>query len=767
MATVIVRDDYIRRSDLERCVTVVKDMAAGKTENEELIIEAIAHVKGYDPALIAYFLIFNKLIPKLKIEIRFPKGYSNLKVEMSLKQLGTYAYVMSGKSLFSILGLASSPKKAVEFSFQNDDQRLTDYPDKYFVFSREIIPAIVVLDNDELMDIAFGQGLPELSSTSLKEIPDNVNWTSDNDLLRSNIHNELRNASVPAKRRQSLTNLLKAAFYNSLYEAKALPMYFEAVFVEMSADELAKIKAGRLEGEEAFSYYRSIRPLFDELAERSMLHQLLFNMILSTNAMKDVDTGRDELNIHNQERFISKLYQLWDFTKDFVSGIREMAKNIRDHAKPGIGAISIRIVSTQTWQDLQSLDDMSANIYDGYRKFLDGKLSEAPDAFFDVHIADLGTMGAVETLRKSTDELLEDPDLESIYSLLEEDKMILESMQISGLFGHGPILNQQLKRSIAHFGLMTFDQLMVRNYGLLIACSTAEGGLPEIFINHSISTDVKSIGYGTNYHIVLPIRRAEAYESHLPHTITVPYDTSSKELKGLEVLLDYKYPGSKYNDSKSPQLAIIRPLHQAVSLRRDEQILWKEITKTMTDVDKRNPSKLLVVLDLSVVELDDSQLFRLAGNWELHFPDIALAIANIKTDLYHLLLKINDLFTSNTGTVDYWNVRIASIVYSYIPTKNGRFYFTDVLWGRTYEDFANLNWVVNQTSFNSTVLVDEVRVKKAVLNYNKKLSPNTPVAFYNKTTLLPFDLMINGEEGRTLFEHNAAVLLQNQIKITG
>ncbi|MCL4482919.1 MAG: hypothetical protein M1445_09975 [Bacteroidetes bacterium] len=110
-------------------------------------------------------------------------------------------------------------------------------------------------------------------------------------------------------------------------------------------------------------------------------------------------------------------------------------------------------------------------------------------------------------------------------------------------------------------------------------------------------------------------------------------------------------------------------------------------------------------------------------------------------------------------------------MYSYCePRENKeRFYFTDILWGKEKLDFSHVNKLIKKTNFNSTTIFlqngnDQQNGDKQ--KYDNRLALIAQSGFFHsKTTLLPFDLLLPGNNGLTLFEHNASVLLQNQLKL--
>jgi hypothetical protein len=775
MPIIEIEKHLITQVEIGQCVELFRGILQDEKIEKKIHLKASNTIDGFDLLLVAYFIMFSTQVPELEnvIELPFNPISSNEQLEYQLKQAGTYGYLMTKRSVFTVIfgdGVNATP---INF----DLKTTRSFPDRWFVFSKDFFPFLVITDNYERIDTYFEKGLNEQSQTMLNKLHKDVKWVKDIGELRNACVKQLRESAVPTDRKGSLVTLATIAFYNALDEARILNFFFENEYKLSDFDNTNRIYAGNLINKKAFEYYHAVKPIFNELAEKSLIYQFLFSTILSTDALVDKTSGKDILNEATSENFVSKLYQLWNFTKDLVVSLRELAKNIYEHARPQIGVISLRIFERSKWVDLQQYDYRNAHVYGHYTDHLQTLDGRKNFALMEINVIDIGRSGILSTLFENTKALEAKADEKSnLKKILQEDQYLLERgeirlknlLQITGMQ-----LNQQSKRNIAHFGLLTFAKLIEVNDGLIIA-STYQIGNTEreaVVLPENYNGDLQATTIGTNYRIILPVRRSEVYKTHLPHRITLPTEISAKDIKGMETLLNYEIIKLGKNrvmpilEDSMKYILTVKVKTQVLKTRQDEQLLWHELQDLLSPVLLlTETSRSLVCLNLGNIRINESQLFRLLGNWQVYYPSFTLAITNIENDVYQKLIALNGDFNKLNPLVDYWNAGIATIVYNFISIGNERFYFTDVLWGKTREEFINLNWIVNLTNFNSTVLLNKQRMKAEVIKNSQPIYTHTDVAFYNRNTLLPFDLLFEGAATTTLFEHNAVILLQNEIK---
>ncbi len=707
-----------------------------------------------------------------------PTDSENEKLEFQLKQFGTYAYLTTGLDVFQIVFGNDSSKIPTKFNLN----KLPSFPETWFVFSPDYFPMLFVTDDAQHFDFIFTESLSSLSEKNhldINKLEKKETWDKNSEQLKKNYHTFLRQSSKPKERLKSLLNLAKMAFVNSLDEAKIANLYFEGYYTKSEYNFKNKIQAGNLVNETAFEYFEAIKPIFEELRNCSLAHQFFFSTILATEMLRDIESGKDVLTDATKTSFINKINSLWGFTKDLVAGIKELAKNIREHSNPAIGVISVRLFRLEKWIQTKALLEDKNNVYNNFHQHLLKNNFNDESSIIEINVIDIGKSGVIPTLIKNTESVfsaVKDRNFE-IEKLIKED---IENLKTKEIGFHNLLntsaqqLNQQSKRSIAHFGLLTLSKLIAQNNGLIVASSQ----------NNYISHDRESlcipdlapdyshpIKIGTNYNIVLPINPLQSYATHLPHKINLPSETSAKDIKGVEELFKYELAklaelknGLSF-DASSKYLIEINFEITILKNRDEEDIFWDKIATDIALLNNITGINYAFCFNLLNVTINESQLFRLLGKSELNFPSVPFIILNIPNECYQKLIKINGEFHSLNPNLAYWNESISTLVYSYQKIRDDKFFFSDVLWGQTRSDFAYLNHFVSLTAFNSTSLLnkDNTAVKKLIVEA-EKANPNTEMFFLNNNNLLPLELILKSSDKTTIFEDNIRVLLKNELK---
>ena len=249
-----------------------------------------------------------------------------------------------------------------------------------------------------------------------------------------------------------------------------------------------------------YSYYERIIPIFDEIAEHSLAHQFIFSTLISSEFF--VQTTVDGTTV--------LLQNLWGFTKELVYGLRELAKNLREHTTNNRGVITTRIYDTGVFKSLQQLDPGSKSMFEHYLEHLGQQKATSVLAFLDINIIDTGTLGIIPTLLKSSKETYDKlPERSSLKKLFLQDIEQLRGVDftVKNLLDPGKnlTLNQQVKRSIAHLGLMLFNKLITKNQGLLILSSRNPVNERDTIISpESIQLVPTALDIGTHYRVILP-----------------------------------------------------------------------------------------------------------------------------------------------------------------------------------------------------------------------------------------------------------------------
>ncbi len=510
MQPIQIENNFISHKDIQKCIDAFERILSGQESHKSIVIIANKRIEGVDPLLISYFILFKKQIRELKIILNLPYNPiepQNEQLEYQLKQFGTFAYLTTGMDIFQITFGSDSNKLTIGFDLSN----YNTFHDRWFVFSTDYFPILFINENLKLFDFFFTESFSNLSenfSTNPSKLDKRIKWDKNSEQLKKNYHSIIREISNPKKRNKSIIGLAEMAFVNSLDEAKIAHLYFEEEYKISNYTSKNKIQAGNLVNNTAFEYYKTIKPVFDELKNSSIAHQFFFSTILATEMLRDKNAGKDVLNDATKTTFIIKINNLWEFTKDLIAGVKELAKNVREHSNPSFGAISVRLFGINRWINTKIIDHAENNIYNEYKKHLlkNGFYDES--SVIEINVIDLGISGVIPTLTKDTESIFHkvaDKNLD-IENLFREDIENLKSKRIGFLNllnTSKQQLNQQSKRSIAHFGLLTLSKLVTNNLGLIVASSQNNN-----YINNRESLCIRTFSHTssnrkrTNYNII-------------------------------------------------------------------------------------------------------------------------------------------------------------------------------------------------------------------------------------------------------------------------
>lgn len=784
MENIYLESEYVTQSDINKCLEIFKEMKNGVGAHEMNVI-ANCVIKEIDILLIAYFILFKKQLgDKITIKLDLNHNSFSEKNDLieSIKQYSSYAYSIVGNDVFMY--------KYKDSTFKTVESEYRYFRDiKKFANSKFFAPLIFVnkdekeKDDEVLYQNFFESGLKQLivAPHDIFNLDNEVKFDTNSKNLLDNIYDYIKIKRKPISQQESFINLAIAAFYACLNEAKILTIYMDTTYRYK--------KVLRPIGNERYKYYEKIKIIFDELYHKPLIYQFVFYKILSSKHF---------LFNPNKEPLEKILFKLWDFTKDLVYGLKEIAKNIGDHAIPPMGVITLKIYDEKIWKELKQ-SSIPDEIFENYMDTLKSvKQKEGvPISFMDINVIDFGQKGVIETLEENCEKLLEKSDNPLI---IKEDIQTIKDGKIKFRnFLDGNIinpLNMQTKRAIAHLGLLVFSNLILKNKGLIRASTwlkdTSDKRDP-VLIYEGLKAPYEDINVGlspigTNYHIALPIALSKEYKTQLPHFSSLPLESTASEISGIEELFSFnvinaKEQNSFYNiNAKQNYIIVIKP--EPVGFNREsEHLLWEEFNNTLKKilVHLDNNINNIICIDLDNNRIEASTLFRFLGNWEYHYPKkTSLIIVNVYTDILLDLIKINNLFSKDKESLDFWNANSVTLVYSYMKDEDRikdddgnvkeiehRFYFADALWGKTKNDFINLNKLIGRTNFNANSTFEAVKsdVSKDVDNSNMSRILKSHNFFYDSNVLLPFDLLIKINGGVSLFEYNCMALLNNELSL--
>ena len=795
MVKITINQKYTTQEDIEQCIKAFNELSE---EDRTLKIIFTENINEIDILLIGYLTLFKELKPNINIEIELKSPVSG-DLKSKLFQYLIYAYLMTGERVFTIQTNAT-PHNERQRRFFIDENSPPRYFHQYFVLSKSFMPILLVgkrpdSTRTDWYDLLFKENLP-----GLDKLPEGVSFDKNNEQQYKNLNKWIKGyrdgpkwtkgVIDPKKRDECIRYLARLAFYNALQQAKIASFYFCDDEDKLKSLRLSTLSRSQEKQYPQVAFFKEIKGIFDELATRPPIYHFIYSQLLSSDLLPG------EFNDSNKEKVKEILHALWDYTRDMVVGIKELAKNIREHADPPVGIITGRTYKEETWTELKTeLKKEGGNGHTHpdqntfFKNYLNTLKKEGGNgqqdtqfSFFDFNVIDLGKKDIIETLKEKTKTIANNETIDdSIRNLFKEDLNILEQNKIELMHfldpSLGTSLNQQIKKSIAHLGLLIFSNLIAKNKGLLRAGSLNCTPFIKEYAGGSTNESAEPIPYGTNYHIVLPIGKKREIKPLLPHPMNVPLDSSLIEIKGMEELLHYelvnlackKETASNNPEGKGKRLFRVCVENEYSTNQESKQKLWKCI-HAIIKPQEEHLQESFVCIDFENVEINESQLFRFLGTWNLYYPDVSLIVTNIKVDTLKELIAVNDLFVDKVGFSSeankvYWNENNVILIYSYHEEGKERFYFADILWGKEKQDFYRVNQLVRKTNFNATTILFSVADNNEQGNGDNRLAIIAQSGFfYSKTTLMPFDLLLPGQDARrSIFEHNASVLLQNEL----
>lgn len=756
-----IKDKYLSQNCIEKCIERFEQI---KNETNPILnINFVREVQEIDPLLLAYLILFKKHNKELQINLNFVEGIL-LEKKRTLFQNRSHIKLTTGEVFFNIVGDTSDLLSK-----------------ELFIWSEKFMPIILIDEESYKTTFLTEPNFINLQAETLDISTKDKAYQS----CRTYLYNH-----YSIEKNNGLDILTQLAFYNALDETNILRIYLYDAAKKISGVTEQEINENniRVSGfstPNAISFYEEVKKnIFDKLMAKPPIYHFIYTTLLSSKLLPQ---GQLKDNISGELQ--RELINLWTFTLQLVDGLQELAKNIIEHSSNKRGLITGRVYGGEILEELEKGDPKQTNLFKIYLSNYEGKTDVS---FFNINIIDDGELGVIEKLKLD----LENSDFESE----KEDVEKINNNEIK--FRHfldlneGLLLNQQAKRATAHLGLLIFSKLIEYNEGMIRAGTWLLGSnqkLRDVVIvlpkdvTHSIKAeDVSLCNMGTNFHILLPFNPKKPLEPHIAIKYEIPTETTAVGLQSIESLLTYKVkdfttPGYDPKIESKKKYLFITGSSENKSLinREDEKKYWKDIMDSLLPIHidlikGKNKEKIFLCLNLEGIKIESSKLFRLFGRLELEFPGRPLILLNIPNEELFKLTKINEYyFEKFRDRMPYWNENSLAIIYSYAIANKGRFYFTDALWGKTRKDYLFVNHLISKTNFSATILSLQIEsnndqeykdalIDEELQRYDKELLTRFGV-FQEGITLFPFELLLKSLEGISLFEHNAMVLLQNQI----
>lgn len=746
-------ESYLSIGLINECITQLRQ----KPQATYLKIVAKSKVERVDILCIAYLILLKK---RRKINVSLYLIENSRYYEERVYSL--VHYIRHAK-------LVTGISELIDLYYGKDQSQLRD--DEPIVSSDTFMPCLY-FEGGQMKDDLFSKiaKFPKIS-------PDE--YVTDANALHSAIKKNIK-----AKHSDSVGALDELFFNEALNNLKILTSYHKP------ADSNEKPRTGSFNDPQY--YYEAVRELLSE--EGNDIHlgnrmNLMIFTLLSNGILRNIppDPKQDELN-RNSATMLRITKNLWYFTKEFVHGINELAQNIIDHTISKKGVITGRLYSKNQISEFYNTGENA--FVDRYFEDIEKEHENAITHYLVVNVIDDNPIGVISQLKNNIGkDLLTDVDGTRTGEITFKDLLLSPTSRLKPF---------QVKRSVAHLGLLIFSRLVRENNGMIIASTEAEtsSNLPRtavvVYGNSTLEIPyAQAPCIGTNYSIIIPVIPADKHEIN-PYIPSIKERINSVELHNIEGLLKYSLKDISCQDLKintlpEEQFPISRSTESPCELsfmgpqifnftgskisnvipnagEEPEDQLWHLIESHMPSsfISRLN---CFASIDFETIEINESQLFRFLGKWEEMYPSRSLILYNIKTKLYlefiRLLTSLGDEIFSK-----FWSRVSMIIFYNYISIDSeSRFYFTDAIWGDNKSDFRFMNKILYNTSYNATQLYfqDEQDWEEKVDDRIFDLDEIKSLNVFEQGNLRPFDLMLKAPGGITLFEQNAYVLLNREL----
>lgn len=420
-------------------------------------------------------------------------------------------------------------------------------------------------------------------------------------------------------------------------------------------------------------------------------------------------------NSSGLKQSMERIENMWAFTKQYVDGLFELAKNIVYHSQSGIGVISIGSYKTAK-KDSRNLE---------------------------TYVFDYGARGIIPTMIHKLDLSLDEDR--------RDQEILTNNYKLKDFFapGQSKRLTRQIRRDMAHIGLIHFISLVKANSGTFSISSFDSNQERDYY-----GEEGKAIGldFGTNFYFSLPIVRNEDIEG---------VQTTKDEL-------------SITRDSLAamPKIILIRERIKTIRLeamdvvsRDDEQTLINQVSFNDANVD-------YYAIDFERINISASGLLRVLAVFS-ESTQKSVIVFNVITDVYSAMVMSNDYYFRSVQAaegfeqVPYWIKDRAVLVYSRPQDK--MFYFCDLLFGDDQTSFLCTNKIIHNTFPNYCTVTSDLSTNLAESDKDEKgniqvsRTNGAVIPFFHQTTLLPFDLVLRNSNGNSLFDERLLMVIKKKM----
>jgi hypothetical protein len=499
--------------------------------------------------------------------------------------------------------------------------------------------------------------------------------------------------------------------------------------------------------------------------------ELPYNITKSLEISPAINTFVFSVIYHNIKPFVNNenrdfieikkdIDKIWQFTKDYVRSLYELAKNITEHSKAGVGMITIRAYYGQdeeTW----------------LTKVL------------ETHVFDYGETGIIPqfyeyTKIKSNDTSIRKEIIKKAY-INDYNRLKKGNFDLKKLITpeKGEELEQQTFRYIRHYGINNLKSLVTDKLKGEIYISTntnddREGWkiYPDIKSKtkpvavmdrmDNVTANKETLCIGTSYHFSIPI---DYKIVHSIETLSPPTE--------IQTLGDKKALTELFN--KNIKRITFEQLINENNIEEIENTLFditfdekttKEFYQQFDILDKLNNNNIfalnLKIDDKTNVINEGSNLLRLLSY--LTFFSKPFIIYNIDYEIHREMLEDNRdfIYTRKDNSEAYWHRENAILLFVRLDGKkigrDNHLYFADLLFGNTENEFLYVNKIVNNTFPNTITITSEE--KKQIQNFDLNIESNNNLkCFLQGNSLLPYESLLT-DNNKPLYTYNLQTILQ-------
>lgn len=406
--------------------------------------------------------------------------------------------------------------------------------------------------------------------------------------------------------------------------------------------------------------------------------------------------GKSDIN-----EVIRRINAIKSFSNQYVAGLYELGKNIVTHSSTGRGIITIGSYSIEKGR--------GRNI--------------------ETFVLDLGKHGIVPTMIMELDDSSNEDN--------EDRQVLTNGYSLESFFSPGQShrLLRQIRREMAHLGLIHFISLVRTNSGKCSVSSIGVNGEREFF-RDGFDDELPCVG--TNFHFSLPL--AQDIELRSTNLEAADYHATIDSLAAMPRI---------YSIQDSIQIS--RLPRMDVTSRREEQ----ELVDSVSLLEEFS----YLAIDFRNVSITATSLLRVLAMFSER-TDKGIIVFNINTETLSDLIMSNNTYFMQMKEIDsipFWIKGKSILVYSQMT--DNQYYFADVLYGDNVVAFQSINKIVNNTFPNYCTVSSDLN--KGLLVDNSQDSP--VCKFFYKSTLLPFDLVLDNGGTDLLFYSNLRVLINKPL----